>query len=697
MTRSLPARLRQFVRIRPAFISYRRADASGFAALVDERLRRRYGKQRVFRDVESIEAGEDWRERLDRALDEAAVVVAIVGTDWAGAGEPGRRRIDHADDMVRYELVQANARELEVLPLITEAKDLAPHRPLPADLAFLDDLQSTQLYIPELKAVMRRLVRKTDLALGWWARRLHRWLVSAAGVTAVVALVAGLLWLGPPPPPDLSQELGLQAALASITESVDGRSETTTLTETLSAELESRLNQGFGGDIDVTKLHPEYSIAAPAEGDRRLQAQGLARTTHADVIVTATLTRGSNESRLSPEIYLGEVVDLEELAGRQLEFDARGALVDSDVAVVDGDAVRLLDGLVEELYGMVRYLTGVGAYQSREFERAIDLLGDAANNREWRGLSGAVLHQLIGNSHAALDHHDEARVHYELALASQPDFVRAELGLVEVAYLASHGGCAPGSIDRAAVRDVADRFHRIRVEQSNELIALTASFGEARARGCLVRSSPVADADAAGGAIREFLRVTETVPDDPELRRPVTEVVAEAHFELALLYEFLAHAATAPDRQQLALVDRVDGSWLDGALGQLAAVRGATNRPERRADAWIVEARIRSSIEDLTGSEVARRNAIDALDRAIDKRIDPFGIATLLVRRARQHWALARTTGDETLQVQGDLDYAAALERLGESVAGATALASCEGEPHDEIWQCALAGLAAQQ
>jgi len=50
------------------FLSYRRADSAGYAGRLFDRLAERYGRSRVFMDVEAIGVGTDFVEAIDAAV-----------------------------------------------------------------------------------------------------------------------------------------------------------------------------------------------------------------------------------------------------------------------------------------------------------------------------------------------------------------------------------------------------------------------------------------------------------------------------------------------------------------------------------------------------------------------------------------------------------------------------------------------------
>src|SRR5271169_5778357 len=89
---------------RGIFLSYRREDAAPYARLLQFQLSERIPDARVFMDLDSIEAGLDFAEVIEEAVDSCAVLVALIGRQWATlVDEEGQRRIDDPDDLVRFE------------------------------------------------------------------------------------------------------------------------------------------------------------------------------------------------------------------------------------------------------------------------------------------------------------------------------------------------------------------------------------------------------------------------------------------------------------------------------------------------------------------------------------------------------------------------------------------------------------------
>ena len=81
--------------------------------------------------MDSIEPGLDFAEVIREAVDSCAVLVALIGRQWATlADEEGRRRLDNPDDYVRFEVQTALERGVRV---IDGARPLRQQQ-LPAEL-----------------------------------------------------------------------------------------------------------------------------------------------------------------------------------------------------------------------------------------------------------------------------------------------------------------------------------------------------------------------------------------------------------------------------------------------------------------------------------------------------------------------------------------------------------------------------------
>ena len=128
------------------FLSYRRQDAAPYARLLQYRLRERFSDVPVFMDLDTIEPGRDFAEVIEEAVSSSAVLVALIGRQWATlADEQGRRRIDDPNDLVRFELQQALESGVRVIPVLVDGAVPLQQGQLPAELQKLARLNALEL------------------------------------------------------------------------------------------------------------------------------------------------------------------------------------------------------------------------------------------------------------------------------------------------------------------------------------------------------------------------------------------------------------------------------------------------------------------------------------------------------------------------------------------------------------------------
>jgi TIR domain len=84
------------------FISYRRSDAGGHAGRLFDRLKLWFDADVLFYDMDSIQSGDIFPQRLELAVSGANVVLVLIGPDWLA--EINRRATLAAVDFVRIEI-----------------------------------------------------------------------------------------------------------------------------------------------------------------------------------------------------------------------------------------------------------------------------------------------------------------------------------------------------------------------------------------------------------------------------------------------------------------------------------------------------------------------------------------------------------------------------------------------------------------
>jgi len=115
-------------------ISYRREDSADVTGRIYDRLVQVF-PQSVFRDVDSIPLGVDFRACLDEQVAKCDVFLAVIGRDWLrGKGRKGKSRLEDPGDFVRIEIESALKRQIPVIPVLVGGAKSPPAERLPASI-----------------------------------------------------------------------------------------------------------------------------------------------------------------------------------------------------------------------------------------------------------------------------------------------------------------------------------------------------------------------------------------------------------------------------------------------------------------------------------------------------------------------------------------------------------------------------------
>ena len=215
------------------FIGYRREDTADVAGRIYDALSARFGKGRIFKDVDNLRPGADFGDHIRAMLPRCRVGLILIGPNWIEtADEQGYRRLDDPNDWVRIEIELAlDTPGLDVVPVLVNGARMPRADELPRSLHpllrrhaaiirrdpdFHDD-------VGRLATALRASVKSGVLDLaslggerkaaaagaGGGAPPIAAWL---AGVAAL-ALVGVLLWAPRDPgPPAPSSATGVEAA-----------------------------------------------------------------------------------------------------------------------------------------------------------------------------------------------------------------------------------------------------------------------------------------------------------------------------------------------------------------------------------------------------------------------------------------------------------------------------------------------------
>jgi len=194
------------------FISYRRDESQHVAGRLYDRLLMHFDRKDVFKDVDSIPYGSDFREHLRSAISNCKVMLVLVGDRWAAiTGKDGTPRLEEPRDFVRLEIEYALNLGVQVIPILIENSKLPSATVLPESIRALSFRQATRLradpdfdgdasrLISAIKEIIapQQLVKPTKLTLGHLSGGLVRLLVPGI-ITLVIAIGIAFSWIGVP-------------------------------------------------------------------------------------------------------------------------------------------------------------------------------------------------------------------------------------------------------------------------------------------------------------------------------------------------------------------------------------------------------------------------------------------------------------------------------------------------------------------
>ena len=128
------------------FISYRRQDTAAAVAHLHHSLGQLLGEDKIFRDVHTIQPGQDFETVIQEAIRTTSVCLAVIGPSWLTVkGKSGQRRLDERNDYVRREIELALRGGVEVIPVLVDGAKSPGRNKLPESIRKLAVHQAYEL------------------------------------------------------------------------------------------------------------------------------------------------------------------------------------------------------------------------------------------------------------------------------------------------------------------------------------------------------------------------------------------------------------------------------------------------------------------------------------------------------------------------------------------------------------------------
>ena len=149
------------------FVSYRRTDSIDITGRIYDKLVADLGRHTVFKDIDSIPLGADFRRHIDESLENCKVFLLVMGRSWKG--EPstsGGHRIDDPRDFIRIEVETALRRNIPVIPVLVQGAEVPSDETLPQSMRDIAYRQAIRVRSdPDFHRDVERIVTFLNLHL----------------------------------------------------------------------------------------------------------------------------------------------------------------------------------------------------------------------------------------------------------------------------------------------------------------------------------------------------------------------------------------------------------------------------------------------------------------------------------------------------------------------------------------------------
>ncbi len=173
------------------FISYRRSDSALMSRRLYDVLVERVGAKRVFRDVDSLLKGKDFRAGIERYIFESDVMLVLIGNKWLDMPDDitGQPRLDNPQDFVRIEVDMGLRHVQTVIPVLVNDASMPGVNDLPPTLAQLSFMNAVQLRDDSFDHDRDVILQAIGI------RKRRQWQIVLAAVLLLLTAIAGAVAL----------------------------------------------------------------------------------------------------------------------------------------------------------------------------------------------------------------------------------------------------------------------------------------------------------------------------------------------------------------------------------------------------------------------------------------------------------------------------------------------------------------------
>lgn len=145
------------------YLSYRRGeigDTPFWCVVLYNELAARFGEERISKDIEIIQPGEDFVQAITREVESCEILLALIGKGYLDT-----RRLDDPNDFVRLEIEAALKSNIQIIAILVDGAKMPAAETLPPNLSRLAELQPLKLNLTQISSGIESLSRALESSL----------------------------------------------------------------------------------------------------------------------------------------------------------------------------------------------------------------------------------------------------------------------------------------------------------------------------------------------------------------------------------------------------------------------------------------------------------------------------------------------------------------------------------------------------
>lgn len=147
------------------FISYRRKNSTWFAGRLYDSLKNRFNGLEIFMDVDEIEGGEIFKQKIDKAINDCIVFLPVIDAEWASIKDEktDKKRLFTKDDLIVFEIERAILQRKIIIPVLMENSNMPLPKELPASIKTFVDAHAIRLKHESWNRDIDKLIKNLSL------------------------------------------------------------------------------------------------------------------------------------------------------------------------------------------------------------------------------------------------------------------------------------------------------------------------------------------------------------------------------------------------------------------------------------------------------------------------------------------------------------------------------------------------------